>query len=50
MKNSLVVHGEREIQVEKPKSEKVASIDLGINMLATVVVENVLFSFTVVQQ
>jgi putative transposase len=41
MKDSLVVHGERErIQLEKPKGEKVASIDLGVNMLATVVVED----------
>jgi putative transposase len=41
MKDSLVIHGERErIQVERPKGEKVASIDLGINMLATVVVDD----------
>ncbi|MCI2414895.1 MAG: transposase [Candidatus Aramenus sp.] len=49
MKGSLVIHGERD-SVQKPKSEKVASIDLGVNALATVVVENLLFSFTVVQQ
>ncbi|MCI2413737.1 MAG: transposase [Candidatus Aramenus sp.] len=49
MKNSLVVHGERD-SVERPKGEKIASIDLGVNALATVVVENVLFSFTAVQQ
>jgi putative transposase len=41
MKNSLIIHGLRDkIQVEKPKGEKVASIDLGINMLATVVVDD----------
>ncbi len=41
MKDSLVIHGERDkIQIEKPKSEKVASIDLCINMLATVVVDD----------
>ncbi|AHC52178.1 transposase [Sulfolobus acidocaldarius SUSAZ] len=41
MKDSLIIHGERErIQVEKPKGEKVASIDLGVNMLATVVVND----------
>ncbi|MCI2413626.1 MAG: transposase [Candidatus Aramenus sp.] len=46
MKDSLVVHGlRREIQVEKPKGDRIASIDLGVNALATVVVENVLFSF-----
>jgi putative transposase len=49
MKNSIVVHGERD-SVQKPKGNKVASIDLGVNALATVVVENVLFSFTAVQQ
>ncbi len=41
MRNSLIVHGLRDkIQVEKPKGEKVASIDLGVNMLATVVVDD----------
>jgi putative transposase len=41
MKNSLIIHGLRDkIQVEKPKGNKVASIDLGINMLATVVVDD----------
>jgi putative transposase len=39
MKDSLVIQGLRDkIQVEKPKGEKVMSIDLCINMLATVVV------------
>jgi putative transposase len=41
MKNSLIIHGLRnKIQVEKPKSDKIASIDLGVNMLATVVVND----------
>jgi putative transposase len=41
MKDSLVVHGlRREIQVERPKGNKVASIDIGLNALATVVVED----------
>ncbi|MCI2415329.1 MAG: transposase [Candidatus Aramenus sp.] len=47
--NSIVVHGERD-SVEKPKGDKIASIDLGVNALATVVVESLLFYFTVVQQ
>ncbi|QKQ99885.1 transposase [Metallosphaera tengchongensis] len=41
MKESLIVHGERDrVQVKTPKGEKVASIDLGINMLATVTVDD----------
>jgi putative transposase len=41
IKESLVIHGERDkIQVERPKGEKLASIDLGVNMLATVVVND----------
>ncbi|MCY0860784.1 MAG: transposase [Sulfolobaceae archaeon] len=34
---SLIIHGERDkIQIASPKGVKMASIDLGINMLATV--------------
>lgn len=41
MKDSLIIHGERDkIQVALPKGDKVASIDLGINMLAIVTVED----------
>ncbi len=41
MKDSLVIRGERDrIRAEKPKVEKVASIDLGVNVLATVVVDD----------
>ncbi|MCI2415757.1 MAG: transposase [Candidatus Aramenus sp.] len=41
MKDSLIIHGERDkIQIERPKGDKIASIDLGINALATVVVED----------
>nr|WP_246263953.1 transposase [Metallosphaera tengchongensis] len=37
---SLIFHGERDkIQIETPKDNRVASIDLGINMLATVTVD-----------
>nr|WP_281360015.1 transposase [Metallosphaera tengchongensis] len=36
-----MVHGERDkVQVETPKGDKVVSIDLGVNMLATVVVND----------
>ncbi|MFP3144809.1 MAG: transposase [Caldisphaera sp.] len=41
MESKHIVHGERKnIQVESPKGNKVASIDLGINNLASVVVLN----------
>ncbi len=41
MKNSLIIHGLRsKIQVEKPKCDRVASIDLGINMLVAVVIDD----------
>ncbi|PSO03791.1 transposase [Candidatus Marsarchaeota G2 archaeon BE_D] len=40
-KSKWIVHGERKsIQVETPKGNKVASIDLGINVLASVVVDD----------
>ena len=40
-KSKLIVRGERKtIQVESPKGNKVASIDLGINILASVVVDD----------
>uniref|UniRef100_UPI000AF85729 transposase n=1 Tax=Vulcanisaeta souniana TaxID=164452 RepID=UPI000AF85729 len=40
-KSKYIVKGERKsIQVEAPKGNKVASIDLGINVLASVVVED----------
>jgi putative transposase len=40
-KSKWIVRGERKsIQVEAPKGNKVASIDLGINILASVVVDN----------
>jgi len=40
-KSKWVVHGERKsIQVETPKGNKVAPIDLGINVLASVVVDD----------
>ena len=36
-----IVHGERKsIQIEKPKGNKTASVDLGINILASVVVDD----------
>ena len=40
-KSEYIVHGERKtIQVESPRGNKVASIDLGINVLASVVVDD----------
>ena len=40
-KSKHIVHGERKtIQVESPRGNKVASIDLGINVLASVVVDD----------
>jgi len=40
-RSKFIVHGERKvIQVESPKGSKVASIDLGINNLASVVVDD----------
>jgi len=40
-KSKFIVHGERKvIQVESPKGSRVASIDLGINNLASVVVSD----------
>jgi len=40
-KSKWIVHGERKsIQVKSPKGNKVASIDLGINVLASVVVDD----------
>ena len=40
-KSKWIVHGERKsIQIEAPKGNKVASIDLGINVLASVVVDD----------
>ena len=40
-RSKFIVHGERKvIQVESPKGSKVASIDLGINNLASVVVSD----------
>jgi len=40
-KSKHIVHGERKnIQVESPKGNKMASIDLGINVLASVIVED----------
>jgi len=40
-KSKYILHGERKtIQVEPPKGNKVASIDLGINVLASVVVND----------
>ncbi|WP_231961170.1 MULTISPECIES: transposase [Sulfolobaceae] len=40
MKESLIIHGERDkTQIATPKGNKIASIDLGINMLATVTVD-----------
>jgi len=39
-KSKYIVHGERKsVQVESPKGNKMASIDLGINVLASVIVE-----------
>ncbi|WP_231961204.1 transposase [Saccharolobus sp. A20] len=41
MKDSLIIHGERDkIQIAIPKGDKTTSIDLGINMLATVVMDD----------
>ncbi|AAY79910.1 transposase [Sulfolobus acidocaldarius] len=41
VKDSLIIHGERgKIQISSPKGNKVASVDLGINMLATVIVDD----------
>ncbi|AOL17746.1 transposase [Sulfolobus sp. A20] len=41
IKGSLIIHGERDkIQIALPKGNKVASIDLGINMLTTVTVDD----------
>ncbi len=41
VEHSVIVRGERDrVQTEAPKGNKVASIDLGINMLATVVVDD----------
>ncbi|NAY82412.1 MAG: transposase [Thaumarchaeota archaeon] len=40
-KSKYIVHGERKsVQVESPKGNKMASIDLGINVLASVIVED----------
>jgi len=40
-KSKYIVHGKRKnIQVESPKGNKMASIDLGINVLASVIVED----------
>jgi len=40
-KSKYIVHGERKnIQVESPRGNKVASIDLGINVLASVVLND----------
>ncbi|BBG25029.1 hypothetical protein IC006_2363 [Sulfuracidifex tepidarius] len=40
-KSKYIVHGERKsIQIETPKGNKIASIDLGINVLASVVVND----------
>jgi putative transposase len=40
-KSEYIVHGERKtIQVESPRGDKAASIDLGINVLASVVVDD----------
>jgi len=39
-KSKHIVHGKRKsVQVESPKGNKMASIDLGINVLASVIVE-----------
>jgi len=40
-KSKYIAHGERKvIQVETPKGNKIASIDLGINVLASIVVDD----------
>jgi len=40
-KSKYIVHGQRKsVQVESPKGNKTASIDLGINVLASVIVED----------
>ena len=40
-KSKYIVHGERKtIQVESPRGNKVASIDLGINVLASVILND----------
>jgi putative transposase len=40
-KSKYIVHGERKsVQLESPKGNKMTSIDLGINVLASVIVED----------